>query len=375
MTNEEIDHMFENYYGKPVDLSKAGNERIRDLANILNIKLNRILQGNDTYPEIHFRFIEDPEFNAFADKPELGKNIYVIAINTGIFYILEDLIGRICGSNSILDDWGDLSEEDDTIKLNNPHMLSLQDLYKQRGVSNPIIPKHESRRILGRVLFQYMFTSVLYHELGHIINGHIDYLRKFGYRLRLSEDKHEYEYENEIDLLTFRTFEMDADAFAANKCIDEIIRAVGVSEEAPQEWKFIFESYHRLVGLWVFSQYLILRILGGFVPTMDEIEEDCHPPSGVRQSMIISAILTSVNSEIKLEEDELLAFHQYFTFQIDRAEEVFQELSSSKLNVESIKFGLSEAGTNIYKSLLAKWVIIRPELLKVAYNKKLRDIA
>lgn len=185
---------------------------------------------------------------------------------------------------------------------------------------------------LATLLTIFCARFILSHEIGHLFNGHCDYVRSESKFLKYLPmvPQNEMVIDEEITALDYRTLEMDADAFAATDSYQELIILYNFFEE-----KVDLELNIRPKDLffwWAFairSQTLI---------TQDLEKKDCFKdmpnlPSVVRWTKISGVFLKCLESGIwKIQykkgdnEDALL---QEFVNGCKDAERIFNEINNT----------------------------------------------
>lgn len=125
--------------------------------------------------EISYSIKENNEYNAAAD---ITTNPYVMTINSGVFEKAFKILNTLlCSQN--------------------------EHFYFCVALDNKYDPTKAN--VYLDLLFEYAAKFIVFHELGHIYNGHVDY---FINNKQLNIER--------------QVIEMDADAFSATRCVGQL---------------------------------------------------------------------------------------------------------------------------------------------------------
>lgn len=243
-----------------------------------------VLEGLKIESGVDVEFNYDGEFNAYAT---IEGGVDVVRINLGVIYILRDLFNRMLSHPQILRDIGNPSIE--TNVANYPANRKTIDLSTaMREVDVTQLPKDPTRRNLANWLFFVSVEFIFFHELFHIIHGHVDYLKSLGGLRAISESGLELHRLNDLDR---HTIEMDADRMAADAMLSRIFGPLLYTQVQFQSLDdpLILPRSQRLLGF-CFALYTCFRIFAddSLAHSEDQILRLRHPPAQLRQ---LSAIL------------------------------------------------------------------------------------
>jgi hypothetical protein len=159
-----------------------------------------------------FLLNSETSINAFADYSTHGD--YIITINAGLCAAMEMIFQQLFINKFVFPQIGvrEGNLSDSTHESTGPIQYSVADL---ETFLHSIPRSTETSRAHAAnicALLATLFTA--YHELAHVLYGHVDYQRKICQRTRLREvgDAHEVQDGRNRDLA--RVLEYDADSFA-----------------------------------------------------------------------------------------------------------------------------------------------------------------
>lgn len=186
----------------PADLEQV-EKTIRDLGNDLQRSINASLllyKGYALHTDVSLSY--DDTVNAHACE-DPGAGIREIVIHLGFFRELEAYYKTVL--------YEDNSRFFQTI--------SLGELYD----------KAKSVRYF-RLFMTLSLAVILFHEFGHIYNGHILYGNKVGYFHRLAFNRPDENKEDMRRIKTIQAMEWNADDFAATRMIARYVHAAVIRE-------------------------------------------------------------------------------------------------------------------------------------------------
>ena len=166
---------------------------------------------------------------------------------------------------------------------------------------------------------------------------------------------------NSLDHITYQTLEMDADSCAIGLCFDYIDHINSPQYSIPEEFKFIYEGKWRCYDLYIFAIYTSLRLFG------EEYQSllNRHPPSGLRQSMILSTVFAMF--EDRLSQNALQELAAHLVEIATEAEQAFQNIALNKTDISALLLAHSDESKAHVFQLLKRWSEIRPSLENYAY--------
>lgn len=137
------------------------------------------------------------------------------------------------------------------------------------------------------------FRWLVFHEIAHIINGHLEYGRTLNGLNYIIEDGRDDDLDEN---LTSQTLEMDADAYATMMSMQH--RMIGLSvlekevgaDETARRYDLTMKSY-------AFAIFAIIRGFDFHALSKDEIFASDHPPGGMRIQLICNLFYAMVELE------------------------------------------------------------------------------
>ena len=310
--------------------------------------IDELKRNNPQLPDIHIDFIDNNSFNACAFKKD---NIYFIGINTNTFFILYLFFSYILSFPEILSNIG--NSENETA----PKNVNLN------YIKEPIKPKDKLRQAYSEGLIYFAVQFLICHELGHILNGHIDLIEKWTDIPFISEM---VSYDKESKFLDSQTLELDADCYAANIGIKSIIGRYEDKMNLNKDIQPYFNSLEDALFLWTFSIYTLFRFLGNTVYDFNKLENYRHPYPGFRQEYILALIPTIIlNTEYSQSFD--LEKSVYAVKEFEDAIKFIKEGAVTwdfvnDLHPAPIKCAYTKKGWNHIYQIENNWRNIRPQL-------------
>jgi hypothetical protein len=254
-------HSWDKSYGHLVDLAEGLIASARQLVPKL--------------PPIHFDFVLNPAFNAWAFK---AQDRYFIAFNTGTRYMLELIFGRMLSDTRLFDFVANPAAEDPNLP---PFVYTThaEDMYKA-GI-HPRRPKSDERWAYMCDLLRRAFFFLIGHELAHITLGHVDYLMsktgnpffsEFGWNMPAEEND-----------LERQAMEIEADRRSVFSAMSsaKIIHELPIMENDP--WKNGRRSVEDLLFDWSFSMNTLFRIFGDLRVAEGDVAASNYPPLPLRR--------------------------------------------------------------------------------------------
>ena len=302
-------------------------------------------------------FALEPEFNAWA---ATFDGVDFIGINIGVYFILRDLFDRMLSNPNILKGVGDITAED-------PQPAPYADIDKVDQSSppqaHPYRPKDPVRAKYSTDLMLLGFDFIFQHELGHIFNGHTDWLNKnLGFRALAEVGAASIPGLSGLDL---QTLEMDADCFAAQ---DGLNRTWGAQRNPDPSIttpvyleKLPLGSRREATFTAMFSYYCVWRLFSEETHgEVDQILKEDHPPAAYRQRYILG-----LAGEIALKQEILTKeeFAQTFGDCATEAEKGFTALTGVPVNKAIHGPDTWTKSGELLNRLTTNWRIIRPQLL------------
>lgn len=322
------------------------------------------LSKNGSALEIHCGYNANDLLNASATK---FGDTYFILINVGIKFRLGPLFSALLSHSQIFMEVGSNIEVDPIIDRS---LVLLQTGLDVENFPNP--PKDLHRRTLASELAFTAEFLVIQHEMGHIVNGHLDFIAGHGNGVAgLSElgNSAFEKFGGEIS----QTLEYDADCFAIQAVLNFLLSKGSVAESDGNFSVIRDDLDQSEIGSRIkriaFASYVYFRIrhehhdaILGRVPTSElgEIQNCSHPPAFFRNYNTYNMINSVLSRSFRIDESQ---------FQSDIEGGLIEAETAWRLVTESTMDNpLSEIYWKSSDSLLAKynriWSSIRPELEK-----------
>lgn len=212
---------------------------------------------------IEFGLICSHEFNAFAyaSKPGDPNELDFIGLNIGPIVTLYNIFHRILSRPEAFPDVGNpaLETKDRDIL---PYLTTN---IKKSGFGFQI-PNCPIRGQFATELAQIAIGFLFLHELGHLRNGHVDFLRKelsFDF-LPEAFDSKDIKSKN----LVWQTLEFDADAAGLMLCAAQAqarFQLFSSNEKAPDNdttraFKYIYDDFEITIQMVSYSAYIAFRL-------------------------------------------------------------------------------------------------------------------
>ena len=338
-------------------------EVLESLLNSCRNDLISIQKDRPELPEVYLDFIDNTSLNACVSKMN-GR--YFIGLNIGTYILLSDLFFRMLSSKNILTEYGDISKENDALKLINAQITDINILFLSKDPDEKIAPKCEIRYHLAHLLTIFAIKFLVIHEYGHIIFGHLDYQNIKTKNCYWNEISYE-ENEEKLDPLISQTLEMDADCYGVNKGIEMLIHYSENNNGLIDELKYFLSPLESSLSLWLFSIYSMFRLFGFKNKDISKLKTSFHPLTGIRQHIVfITAHTIFQNNQYK----ELLSkIPELEVSTIKSVEKAFEEISMQEYDIEAIKIAFKKESQEHILLLLRNWNKVRPELEKFATGK------
>jgi hypothetical protein len=339
---------------KPFTISKMKSEWLRGdyraLKRHMRLRVSELDNAETRNHKIAVGFFESPQFNAFAWS---GKSD-LIALSGMVPVTLLRVFFHLLAHREVLPWIG--SAQADEREIQKLDFLSLSEFMTTESKYDKPVIKDESRQRAARWLYERAIDFIIYHELGHIWNGHLRYLKS----------EHGLTCIDELSMLgdigpaqlDTQTLEMDADGFAIRELLGRNYRSDGWLD--PELEQATFEGATPLV-LALLAPYVVFRLFQDS-SELAHAQSYIHPPAALRMRMMIGYAANLIHgNEIWHVEDLDLAYKTASTAILwgEQIFELFQNDTSGR-QVIGTAFGLE--GSAYKRTLLANWAVIRPKL-------------
>lgn len=218
--------------------------------------------------------VQDASLNAFAAH---HQGVDIIALNSG------NISRLLCVTYYMLD----ASDAFDDFIGNEPRLgfgLDADELrYGILPEQMPHIEAAKNRLELALDLGSLTERFLIFHELSHILNGHIDWLgERFGARM-LAERR--TEVSADLSMLDYQTLEYDADATAIGIIVGgRVRRGMHRSGRGGECVPIVFDKAIAFeIRCLAFSLYTLFKLFESApCKSVEEVLKDDHPPARVR---------------------------------------------------------------------------------------------
>ncbi len=231
-------------------------------------------------------FTNSKNYNAMVRNNGNNKRL---EINIGVIMLIYHLSYILMLSNTIFPEIGGSEDISDFnfFDFEFPAIESREDNFKEinfySGPSDPL------RLAIAQVIAMFGVEFVLFHELGHILGGHLEYLQE---RLGIIELKaHGSEHDLFIkarDSITYQTIEMDADAISIHLLLENVLCKKKQIVNA-----FLYGHEIELGKLLVISIVIAFFLMN----TGSKEESDKYLPRDYRFHLVVSILLSKLKGE------------------------------------------------------------------------------
>lgn len=312
---------------------------------------------NPKLPAVYLDFINSSELNAVATKVE---SKYYIGVNMGAVLLLHDLFNRMLTSPLNFPHIGN-SINEKAKKLYNPELTDFSTLLVACDTSDLQGAKDSQRRDYAVHLTALSINFLLFHEYGHIVNGHIDlsgHLYKDFTITELSSNSSG----NRFNSLMSQTMEMDADQFAFTFSLWFLdLYTQDAFKEFPV--KPFYKDFVNCIADLLFAAYSMFRLFGHKSCTIEQLLKCTHPPAGIRQRFIFRTLDSLMKSRLG---DKL---NKLISKTINNVEIAFCNISETTLGMDAIKKAYESDLDDLLNLITCNWNNLRPQLDLYAYNE------
>lgn len=233
-------------------------EAAKNLEDHINIILNE--RREDLYiskvRSIEFCFTDRLSVDgfAYATKADGECGIDLVAISVGTFRKLNEAFQRMLSHPNVFPHYGDASKESSARSQGPFNDQAL-------GSFNPTEPLDPSRKVLAEELTRISLYLLVFHEFGHILLGHADYIHKLRSDLSLQDELKKLN-------INPQAFELDADGEGISRLLEyyfelryiianNIQNSDNFSENA---LRYLLQTPNQVVQSLLFCTYIAFRI-------------------------------------------------------------------------------------------------------------------
>lgn|GEM_PF-3642269 len=142
------------------------------------------------------------------------------------------------------------------------------------------------------LLIEYSLRFIVFHELGHIYNGHLKYLY-YEKGIEKAEFHLINTIQNEMEPLFSQSIEMNADAFAATRCIDILTYDENIKVYNSKSSYLIKDKSHAYIIFYIVSGILFAELGLGNPREDKELHEMYYLPLRTRLDTMIRCSLSA----------------------------------------------------------------------------------
>jgi hypothetical protein len=312
--------------------------------------------GNPIILEIGF--VKEVSYNAFAAHHD---GVDIIALNSGNTGRAMSTLHHMMDHSSIFDDMtGHEPRMGTTVDAEYLRVADLGPMIAYVGAENRLRLVQDIARQAERFL--------IFHEMAHILNGHVDWVgERFGARL-LAENY--IATEHGLSTLDYQTIEYDADATAINILVDGAVRKAMLN--AGLNGKKTPITFHDGIGFEIkclsYALYATFKLFES-APCIgiDEVLLVNHPPARIRAQLAMVGICTVLWRHFAI---PLSVYRPMIA-----ATFLDAELSWSKLTGEGLDHIFTERDAELGLALLdlynGRWRDIHPDLNRLKLGKSI----
>lgn len=321
-----------------------------------------------------FYFINNSAINAIASKDD---KYYYIGINSGVVYLLERLFCHIMCNPNMFSWIGDSASETAAEPMSRKLFQDIRE-FTDNGLSLSYDrPKDPLREAMARFLTTQALTFLAFHELTHIMNGHIDYLNDTLGIMSIYENR--FSAGERAENLLSQTLEWDADAIGTCDLINFAFDCNKHSSLTHPDYAPMVSYPETVVGLSVFASYAIFRIFSGDASPTENLIESSYPSFDLRSKLLMGVSKELIELKRKLgrydevTEEKLLKSH---IWNCAAAEEYLHAIETGgpkypdDLDPTSVEeFNMNEVNSAHAAVLRESWQALRPKLIPYAFAK------
>jgi hypothetical protein len=364
MTDEEIFHNKMMWCGGRFDMSgiPPTTPFLNRPAEIAKRCIRLVCERHSGVGHIHFDYVSNAHIGAWAFGQ---RRRYFVGLNWGTEHVLMKIVYRMLADPRILPGVGNKNAEDEGLPL----MPSISADASALHAAHPtfVMPKDPDRRLFGQHLIDLMMTFILWHELTHIRNGHIDYrndrlkldlLPELGWVAGTAEPT-----------LTRQTLEMDADCGATVYQIGQLhALEKNPSSRPPAPWGQFYAGPKQTLFNWAFAVSIFFRVFGDESFAGVKLAEIPYPPIRVRQMVALSTAMTYVQERWDRGLEDTCG--ESLSDAVAQAEEAFSVITGKPRETDGLREAMGPGMRHVMDTLVAHWkTSLRKEVEPFAHAK------
>jgi hypothetical protein len=296
-----------NEYGRTLDPTEFEGtfckvlQDIDDTCHVLYDGLQKRMKEPWCRRPLKVCIVDNDDLNAFAYTD--GTSDYVVVFRGAVECIYGTFL-CLFSTRTFLPTIGDPSAEDADLELDR-HRLSRMPLLRNDGIIQTgrfHLPNDPARQLAAFLISESAVEYLLYHEIGHIVGGHLDMTSA----CQCQQPRFRTSDEADARSAAIQILECDADAFAGHVTswvsmahhIDEnLYKNLNSPQWTPQELEML--AYITSVGV-------LFRILDFSAPVEVETYSSDHPHPAVRCFFVVSCAFARAVVTEKLSQDRAI---------------------------------------------------------------------
>jgi len=308
------------------------NDYKEKFSNIMNICMNveERLNGRKNFdssaPNIKVCLINNSEMNATIKK---YGDTYYIGVFAGTFLVLDNLFMRMLAHPGLFQEFGNVGVEKEPEKVYEIRTSDYVHVYDL--MEGMIYPQDVDRVLVANELKTLVVNFIMYHEYGHIMNGHYDYVHAL-HAYAFSESPVPGVEPPALDSVFSQVCELDADMYAN----DQMLLKLGALVMDVADLRKIYRDLKTAVYLYSFALYSYRKLMDGPQSKEFDINVATHPPASVRQSNLVLETYDHFSREeaVKISEEERKVICEYAIKAAVDAEHAFETITEQKFGGE-----------------------------------------
>jgi hypothetical protein len=302
---------------------------------------------------VYFDYVENRGMNAFAFEFE---NYGFVGVYVGAVVTIYSLFGYLLSHPGFLTTIGHPSEEEEWTAFDPKHLTRR--------------PKDPLRASFAHLLATFAIDFLFAHEIGHLMNGHVRFLRlKSGAPMFSEFDAMQG---SELGNLTSQTLEMDADSFATGQGLAGVFgRASDPNAIFPKEFRPWFSTPKSALFAWMLAIYGFFRLFFGGETKFDDLLLTPHPPPTIRLNMTLGTLVEFLR---KRGIEELIPqLNPMFAEIVPTIERAHALITSTPVDDTGIRAAFDPRAAEHIRVLLAHWKTLRPHLVPLVLGGNLAE--
>ena len=309
-------------------------------------------QLQDKNIKFNFDYIQYFDIDGISDYLD-GTDI--VKINEGVLLKTYKTFYTLASCYSILDDLQNTNNGSIGIKL----CYTFAD--EQQYEMEYHVPLDKKRKIIAEYMSMFAIKFAILHEIGHLFDGHVFYHR--SYNELIIEDKYTMtsQINSPISSLDYQTMEMDADAFAISRIIEEII----IMLQEDTLIKSVLNNSNDIFTLFVYSLHCFFKLIKDERKQSLDFKKSTHLPRWIREVINLDCAKTN----IKYKAQNIISEYEFEDIIKNaclKAENQYNAITTQTIDKHEIIEQSSEEVLNHYNNITNNWKFLRIKLYPYA---------